>query len=182
MVFALFFVDLSFVSSNESCLSQTNSSHHIKNRLYEQYTDFIDEFSLYNIPCYTSRSMTRHSDHHHHRTNHPDTECDIPQYGGPVGSDVTLYARATCPWTYVVDYDAERVPKRIAKAVCSCLHCQRARGVCEPVKSYIPVVKKLCESGSWRFHKSIVEVPVGCVCIRGIRARTLTPVRTVMSE
>ncbi|XP_053376448.1 interleukin 17-like protein [Mercenaria mercenaria] len=171
IVFAIGKAQLTTISA---CTDPNNLSLELANALYDLYTDerFVN-FSLNIIPCLTSNNIIRNSPERSQedaQNQAPAGSCLIPQNGGSVITDDGNNNREMCPWSFVIDYDNNRIPKQLAKAVCQCAHCHR--GSCRPINSYIPILRKECDlnSGKYVFSKYIEEVPVGCRCIRARRA------------
>lgn len=156
-----------------TCTDPDRSSLEIASALYDLYTgDEFANFSLNIIPCRSSENVITSSTIVTSQCEHnqaPEGSCSVPQNGGAVVTESGNYNGATCFWNYVIDFDNDRIPKQLAKAVCACSHCHR--GSCRPVNSYIPVLRKECDivSGMYVYRKYLQELPVGCACIRARR-------------
>ncbi|XP_060554478.1 interleukin-17C-like isoform X2 [Ruditapes philippinarum] len=157
-----------------ACREPDNLHLEVANALLGLYTDDgFRNFSLNTIPCLKSNDIIRNIPEHYdnrEQSHIPTGTCVIPENGGNVITDSERNHGEMCPWNYVIDFDENRYPKRLAKAVCQCEHCHR--GSCRPIHSYIPILRKECDlySGQYVFNKYIEEVPVGCRCIRARRA------------
>lgn len=85
---------------------------------------------------------------------------------------------SSCPWHYVLEVDENRTPSALLKAKCTCRNCliptdygyKRDPGssqeYCEEVKYYMPVIRRYCETGIYRYFVDIENIPVGCTCQR----------------
>ena len=93
-------------------------------------------------------------------------------FNGNQGQNDVISVKTPCKWNYVQDIEDDRIPRVIAKAVCTCRDCHR--GTCQNVYSYIPVLKKQCNevTGVFRYQEYIYKVPVACVCVRSKPAGT----------
>ncbi|KAL3857120.1 hypothetical protein ACJMK2_011815 [Sinanodonta woodiana] len=79
-----------------------------------------------------------------------------------------LNSVSSCPWSIEMETDNYRFPNQIARARCRCSSCKSSdRGKCQPIESYIPVVRKYCDIRSLRYEyvPCVEKVPVGCACI-----------------
>ena len=168
-------IGMSKVTIISACMEPDNVSLEVANALLDIYADDrYSNFSLNVIPCLTSSEVIRNTASYNNgnslQEQTPSGACVIPQNGGNVITDNERHNGEMCPWDFVVDFDENRFPKRLAKAVCKCDHCHR--GSCRPIHSYIPVLRKECNWNTSRyvFNKYVEEVPVGCRCVRAIRA------------
>ena len=85
--------------------------------------------------------------------------------------DYQKSTRFTCPWYIKLDYDADRLPNKMAKAQCTCKRCSNAlyrnySGKCVNVESFIPVIRRKCVRGMYKYFATVESVPVGCTCVR----------------
>ncbi|XP_071496638.1 uncharacterized protein [Diadema antillarum] len=81
---------------------------------------------------------------------------------------------ASCPWTYVECFDADRIPMAITMAQCQCSACldpythevdPNLR--CQPVMYNMKVLQKTqCVDGHFRYEQRTLQVPVSCACMR----------------
>ena len=89
----------------------------------------------------------------------------------------TVEQLATCPWHVTMDYDDNRIPANIMKAVCTCRKCYRNDGSrdlggrCEPVETFTPVTRKVCVKGVYQYVVAIESIPVGCTCKRNLERK-----------
>ena len=87
----------------------------------------------------------------------------------------------TCPWYIKLDYDADRLPNRMAKAECTCRRCynplyRNSSGKCQTVESFIPVIRRKCVRGMYKYFATVETVPVGCTCVRhATRQKIVSP-------
>ncbi|PIK36654.1 putative interleukin 17-like protein isoform X2 [Apostichopus japonicus] len=81
----------------------------------------------------------------------------------------------TCPWTYDIDHDADRIPTTIGVARCLCdqgcldplTSKPRNDLVCRAVKYNMKVLyREGCSNGLYQYRSSTLEVPVACTCMR----------------
>lgn len=188
---ALFLCDVTAMT----CREPDNVPLEIASSLYDMYTaDVRSDFSQFKIPCSDPcsegmgklcRNVTTSIEiNNRHGLNVNDGQtsteggrCGIPLTDGRVVVDMGLYKRTKCPWTYEVDVDNNRLPKRITRAVCACRHCHRGR--CVPVMTYEPVVRRECDNvtGVFRYRKYLEQVPAACVCVASERAEHLSHAR-----
>ncbi|KAJ8040216.1 Interleukin-17D [Holothuria leucospilota] len=95
----------------------------------------------------------------------------------PDGVRLNPSRHSTCPWYYVINYDANRVPAYIPEATCSCRDCidpydnmPNDELTCMPVEYPMKVlVRKESSSGDGSSHEYEVEdyqVAVSCACMR----------------
>ncbi|XP_072013371.1 uncharacterized protein [Amphiura filiformis] len=94
----------------------------------------------------------------------------------PVGEIIDKSApirlRSVCPWELIDDYDSNRYPKTIQKAVCRCNHCIDPSSnklnedlSCVPVYYPMPVLRRTgCKNGVATFEPRYEQVPVACDC------------------
>lgn len=99
-------------------------------------------------------------------------------YGSPPdGVRLNPSAHSTCPWYYVTNYDANRIPAYIEEAACSCRDCIDPYNnepdeelTCMPVEYPMKVlVRRESSSGDGNSHEYEVEdyrVAVSCACMR----------------
>lgn len=85
---------------------------------------------------------------------------------------------SSCPWYFVMDFDPDRIPSTLARAKCSCVKCLSAstvedevpfkivqrRGRCRAVNSYLPVIRKYCIPGEYKYNIVQEQLTVGCTC------------------
>lgn len=98
-----------------------------------------------------------------------DLHCPI---GERIPKSAPIRLRAVCPWELVDDFDANRYPKTLQKAVCRCSNCldpqsnQPNEGLgCYPVYYPMPVLQRVgCKDGIATFESSFEQVAVACDC------------------
>ena len=95
----------------------------------------------------------------------------------PIGEKITesspLRFRGVCPWELLDDFDSNRFPKTIQKAVCRCTNCldpktnqPNEKLSCQPVTYPMPVLRRTgCKDGVATYAPNFEHVPVACDCI-----------------
>ena len=88
-----------------------------------------------------------------------------------------LNFKSTCPWYVYLDYDVNRIPQTMAKSECTCTECfnvhnSQMSGICEKINSYIPVIRRTCNGGIYKYSVVMETVPVGCTCKRNVIKRS----------
>lgn len=85
---------------------------------------------------------------------------------------------SSCPWYYVLEVDKDRIPSTVLKAKCSCSRCMvptrygykrdrtKSIGNCKEVRYYMPIIRRHCDAGVYRYQIAIENMPVGCTCKR----------------
>ena len=92
-------------------------------------------------------------------------------------NSTTIDKLATCPWHVSLEYDKNRIPAKMMKAICTCGKCYRndgsldREGRCKPVEIFSPVIRKVCLKGVYDYFVDIESVPVGCTCKRNFRSK-----------
>lgn len=84
-----------------------------------------------------------------------------------------------CSWRYEVDYDEERIPRKLIRAVRNHRFCYK--GTCHPLKTPVQTLNKSCDrsSGVFQYEEKITEIPVGYHCVPSIKARRGNRLRKV---
>ena len=98
-----------------------------------------------------------------------DLHCPI---GEPIPKSAPIRLRSVCPWELVDDFDANRYPKILQKAVCRCSNCLDPQSNqlneslgCHPVYYPMPVLRRVgCKDGIATFESSFEQVAVACDC------------------
>ncbi|XP_034643329.1 interleukin-17D-like [Trachemys scripta elegans] len=82
-----------------------------------------------------------------------------------------LQDRSASPWSYRVNEDPRRYPRRVLEAYCLCEGClvdrQEDRSVqSEPFYQEVPVLQKSgrCEAGQYVYQPSHLQVAQFCIC------------------
>ncbi|XP_071808017.1 interleukin-17D-like [Asterias amurensis] len=127
--------------------------------LSELQTKLDDEYLFHNPPS----------------PNTEETNSTCPS-GTSVGDDWPLSRSSVCPWSYVSQYDADRVPAVITQAACSCDSCldqttsePRPDLSCTAIKYQLPVLRRgECVNGVSNYHQEYESVTVGCACMRPV--------------
>lgn len=93
----------------------------------------------------------------------------LPNEGG-------TFIKSTCPWYVRLDFDSDRLPQIMTMAECSCRNCYSVsspdfRGKCEKIESFVPVIRRICSGGVYRYYATVETVPVGCTCSQVSRRR-----------
>ncbi|XP_006823257.1 interleukin-17C-like [Saccoglossus kowalevskii] len=86
---------------------------------------------------------------------------------------VSPQERSNCPFYYTYEEDADRIPRTLAHATCSCDKCIGEDGgtsplyTCQQIIYPVPVMKRSgCVDGLFKYHLQVQEVAVSCACLR----------------
>ncbi|KAG8508144.1 Interleukin-17C [Galemys pyrenaicus] len=94
--------------------------------------------------------------------------------------EAEIHQRSISPWTYRVDTDESRYPRKLAWAECLCRGCLNTlTGRKTPALNSVPLLQSLpvlrrrpCAPrpgapapGAVAFHTEFIRVPVGCTCV-----------------
>ena len=172
----LFFWTIAFILLYTAGCSFTNCSeprdlHEQIDKLYKKILNMnLIGSSTYNIIPEYRNSATKSQ-------SYPKLNKKYKIYGISKCKNLRLLRRrqlnfkSTCPWYMFLDYDVNRIPQTMAKSECSCKECfnvhnSKMSGKCEKINSYVPVIRKSCLSGEYKYKVAIETVPVGCTCKR----------------
>ena len=92
-------------------------------------------------------------------------------------NSTTVDKLATYPWHVSLDYDKNRIPAKMMKAICTCGKCYRndgsldREGKCEPAETFPPVIRKVYVKGVYDYFVDLESVPVGCTCKRNFKSK-----------
>ncbi|XP_070556835.1 uncharacterized protein [Ptychodera flava] len=91
-------------------------------------------------------------------------------------SNAPFQERSTCPYYYVYQTEADRIPRTITQVRCSCNNCIGDNGsfhplnTCQEITHPVPVLKKNSEEfsidGLENYRLEMIDVPVACACLR----------------
>ena len=164
----LFMQSLAIISSGEN--SQTCSEEPVFRRhcwrpsrqdnpcvLGDQHDSFLMENPEDHVP--TADVIDYSAIHYSRRTG--NDQCAWQTGSGYISS---------CPHHYVLNYDANRRPKKLVEAKCNCdknTPCLNGTETsrCVPVKYYITVLRKNgCSGNTTTYTKAVEPITVGCTC------------------
>ena len=87
-----------------------------------------------------------------------------------------------CSWNYTLNQDPNRYPHDILEAQCACRTCINGIYRCLPIIHELPVVRQICQGGTYVYFWVMEPIAVGCACSHAKTRFQKRPISRLVKE